>query len=319
MSQPLPETPSVREIVIDPEYQDQRIDNYLLTLLKGVPRSLIYRILRRGEVRVNKGRIGAGYRLQPGDRVRIPPLRLPEREPAAQPPQRLLRQLDRAILFEDRRLLVLDKPAGVAVHGGSGVSFGVIEALRRLRPEERNLELVHRLDRETSGCLLLSKRRSALRILHELLRENQVDKRYLALLAGTLERAEVDVKAPLLKNTLRGGERMVRVDPSGKPAHTRFRRLALYQGATLVEAELLTGRTHQIRVHAAHLGAPILGDPKYGDAEANQLMREQGLRRLFLHAFSVAFRWPGEAEILSVQAPRPAELQKLLDSLQKKS
>ena len=315
MSQPAAETPTAREVVIDREYQGQRIDNYLLTLLKGVPRSLIYRILRRGEVRVNKGRIGAGYRLQPGDRVRIPPLRLPEREPPPQPGQRLLAQLERAILFEDRGLLVLDKPAGVAVHGGSGVSFGVIEALRRLRPEERNLELVHRLDRETSGCLLLSKKRSVLRMLHELLRENQVDKRYLALLAGTWERDEVDVKASLLKNILRGGERMVRVDRSGKPAHTRFRRLAIYPDATLVEAQLLTGRTHQIRVHAAHLGTPILGDAKYGDPQANQRMRERGLRRLFLHASSLTLRFPGDSDNLSVVAPLPAELQDVLDSL----
>jgi 23S rRNA pseudouridine955/2504/2580 synthase len=309
---------AVREVVVDRQYQDQRIDNYLLTLLKGVPRSLVYRILRSGEVRVNKGRIAAGYRLQPGDRIRIPPLRLPQQESPGEPGQRLLQQLERAILFEDQRLLVLDKPAGVAVHGGSGVSFGVIEALRRLRPQERHLELVHRLDRETSGCLLLSKKRSALRILHELLRENQVDKRYLALLAGTWGRAEAEVTAPLLKNTLRGGERMVRVDPAGKPSHTRFRRLAVYRDATLVEARLLTGRTHQIRVHAAHLGTPILGDLKYGDPEANRRVREQGLRRLFLHASSLAFRWPGEPDDVFVQAPLPAELHELLESLQKR-
>jgi len=315
MSQAANQFSAVRELVIDPEYQDQRIDNYLFAQLKGVPRSLVYRILRSGEVRVNMGRIGAGYRLQPGDRVRIPPLRLPERAPVGGPGQRLLQRLERAILFEDQRLLVLNKPAGVAVHGGSGVSFGVIEILRRLRPQERHLELVHRLDRETSGCLLLSKKRSALRVLHELLRENRVDKRYLALLAGAWTRAQADVRAPLLKNTLRGGERVVRVDPAGKPSHTRFRRLKVYRDATLVEAQLLTGRTHQIRAHAAHLGTPILGDAKYGDPEANQRMREQGLRRLFLHAASVVFRWPGEPEAISVQAALPADLHNRLDLL----
>jgi 23S rRNA pseudouridine955/2504/2580 synthase len=311
------ECSAVREVIVDPEYQDQRIDNYLLTLLKGVPRSLVYRILRRGEVRVNKGRIGAGYRLQPGDRVRIPPLRLPEQQNAGEPGQRLLRQLERAILWEDERFLVVNKPVGMAVHGGSGVSFGVIEALRKLRPKERHLELVHRLDRETSGCLLVSKKRSSLRILHELLRENRVDKRYLALLAGAWGRAEAEVRAPLLKNTLRGGERMVRVDAAGKPSRTRFRRLQLYRDATLVEARPLTGRTHQIRVHAASLGTPILGDPKYGDPGANRRARERGLKRLFLHAYSLAFPWPGTPETIAVQASLPRDLQNLLDSLAK--
>ena len=309
---------SAQEVFIDAEYQGQRIDNYLCRVLKGVPKSRIYRILRRGEVRVNKGRIRAGYRLQPGDRVRIPPLRLATRGEEVCPGGRLMHELEAAILFEDDRFLVLNKPAGIAVHGGSGTSYGVIEALRALRPGAPHLELVHRLDRETSGCLLISKKRSALRVLHELLRENRVDKRYLALLSGNWERAEIDVKAPLAKNLLRSGERIARVDSRGKPAHTRLHRLQALEYATLVEARLFTGRTHQIRVHAAHLGYPVLGDAKYGDELANREMRGKGLRRLFLHAHSLTFQWPGESDRIFVRAPLDPVLKKFLNSLAKK-
>ncbi len=318
MSASTVQSQGVRQVVIDGEYAGQRIDNYLLNLLKGVPRSLVYRILRRGEVRVNKGRIQASYRLRAGDQVRIPPVRLPEPSATPAPPRPLLEQLERAVVYEDERLLVIDKPAGVAVHGGSGVSYGVIEGLRKLRPQARHLELVHRLDRDTSGCLLISKKRSALRVLHELMRGNRVDKRYLTLLAGDWEQAKLDVKAPLAKNLLSGGERMVRVHPSGKPSHTRFRRLEAFDQATLVEAQLFSGRTHQIRVHAAHFGHPVLGDVKYGDEEANQRLRELGLRRLFLHAQSLAFGWPGEGGRISVRAPLAPELQLVLDKLRKK-
>jgi 23S rRNA pseudouridine955/2504/2580 synthase len=305
----------VRQVVIEGDYAGQRIDNYLLTLLKGVPRSRVYRILRRGEVRVNKGRINASYRLRAGDQVRIPPLRLPVQNAAQAPPRPLLEQLQHAVVYEDERLLVIDKPAGVAVHGGSGVSYGVIEGLRKLRPEARHLELVHRLDRDTSGCLLISKKRSALRVLHELMRENRVDKRYLVLLAGSWEQARVDVKAPLAKNLLSGGERVVRVQPGGKASHTRFRRLEAFGEATLLEAQLFSGRTHQIRVHAAHLGHPVLGDVKYGDDAANRRLRELGLRRLFLHAHSLEFGWPGESERISVQAPLGSDLQLVLEKM----
>jgi 23S rRNA pseudouridine955/2504/2580 synthase len=308
----------VRQVVIEADYAGQRIDNYLLTLLKGVPRSLVYRILRRGEVRVNMGRINASYRLQAGDQVRIPPLRLPAQSAAPAPPRPLLEQLQQAIVYEDERLLVIDKPAGVAVHGGSGLSYGVIEGLRKLRPEARHLELVHRLDRDTSGCLLISKKRSALRVLHELMRENRVDKRYLLLLSGSWEQARADVKAPLAKNLLSGGERMVRVHPSGKPSHTRFRRLEAFGEATLVEAQLFSGRTHQIRVHAAHLGHPVLGDVKYGDDAANRRLRERGLRRLFLHAHSLEFGWPGERGRISVQAPLGPDLELVLQKIREK-
>lgn len=296
------------------ELAGQRIDNFLLARVKGVPRSHLYRVLRRGEVRVNKGRVRPSYRLQEGDLVRIPPLRTGEELPQAQPSRGELARLAQAILYEDERLIAIDKPAGLAVHGGSGLSHGVIEAMRRLRPDLVDLELVHRLDRETSGCLLLAKRRSALRALHAALRASEVDKRYLALLVGRLSRRETVVDAPLRKNLLRSGERVVRVDPvEGKPARTVFRRLRQIGDLTLVEAELLTGRTHQIRVHAAHLGKPIAGDDKYGDAEANRRLRAVGLKRLFLHA--TALTVPREGNPLRIEAPLPPELAAVLASL----
>ncbi len=310
-------SPAVRQIRIGDDYRGQRIDNYLMGLLKGVPRSFVYRILRRGEVRVNRGRIQASYRLQPGDLVRIPPVQLPARSAPTRPGEAMLRRLEGTILLETPRYLVLNKPSGMAVHGGSGLNFGVIEALRVLRPWEHHLELVHRLDRETSGCLLISRKRSALRILHELLRADRVDKRYLALLAGRWDKKSLEVDAPLRKNTLRSGERIVRIDPQGKPARTRFRRLQRYDDATLVEAQLLTGRTHQIRVHAAHMGMPVLGDPKYGDEQANRGMRQRGLKRMFLHASALSFRWPGEEQIIRVEAPLDAALEGLLIDLKR--
>jgi 23S rRNA pseudouridine955/2504/2580 synthase len=226
--------------------------------------------------------------------VRIPPIRIAEREATPGPNNRTLQLLQDSILYEDKGLLVLNKPSGVAVHGGSGLNYGVIEALRLLRPDERQLELAHRLDRDTSGCLVVAKRRSALRTLHELLRRNGVDKRYVALVSGRWEKERAKVEAPLLKNRLQGGERVVKVDPDGKPALTHFRVRERFREATLVEARLVTGRTHQLRVHLAHLGTPILGDEKYGDGEANRLMRELGLKRLFLHAESISIRWPDE-------------------------
>lgn len=293
----------------------QRIDNFLLRHLKGVPRGHLYRMLRKGEVRVNKGRIKADYRVRTGDLVRIPPVRI-ETSAKAPPSEGLRARLEGALLYEDERLIVLDKPAGMAVHGGSGVNAGVIEALRALRPEEKHLELVHRLDRETSGCLLISKRSSALRTLHELIRENRVDKRYLALLSGSWRKGARRVEVPLKKNTLQSGERVVRVDPEGKPAETRFRRLVRYTDATLVEVELITGRTHQIRVHSAWLGSPVLGDDKYGDTGANRAMRELGLRRLFLHAHQLRFRWPGEARETCFEAPLPETLATCLERLE---
>lgn len=308
--------PSVRLLDVGAEDAEQRIDNFLMRHLKGVPRSRIYRILRRGEVRVNGRRIGPQYRICVGDRVRIPPVR--SATPAAQAEGRAQGwgNLAGAILYEDDRYLVLNKPAGMAVHGGSGISFGVIEGLRALRPEARFLELAHRLDRDTSGCLLVAKRRSALRAIHELLRAGRVEKRYLALVQGRWRRGAVTVDAPLRKNQLRGGERMVEVDDTGKAARTAFRPLATYAAATLVEAQLGTGRTHQIRVHAAHIGHPLAGDTKYGDGSFNRAMRSLGLQRLFLHAHTLAFAEPGMDREIRVDAPLPVELRSVLDALE---
>lgn len=301
---------------MDEESAGQRIDNFLLRHLKGVPKSHLYRVLRRGEVRVNKGRVKADYRLQGGDLVRIPPLRVAEpREPGLAPVDRL-QHIERSVIYEDERLLIVDKPAGLAVHGGSGLSYGLIETLRQLRPGAE-LELVHRLDRDTSGCLVVSKRRSTLRNLHALIRGGEMEKRYSALILGDLGREQITVDAPLVKNVRKGGERLVLVDRAeGKPARTVFRRLRRlpFEGrvATLVEAELLTGRTHQIRVHAAHLGSPLAGDPKYGDFEANRRLKALGLPRLFLHARSVSFRADYMGKPLRVASPLPAELESFL-------
>ena len=303
-------------IQVDREAAGQRIDNFLLRHLKGVPRSHLYRVLRRGEVRVNKGRVKPEYRLQAGDEVRIPPLRRADAPPPTRSAARDLTWIDDAVLFEDDRLLVIDKPAGLAVHGGSGLSYGFIELLRLARPQQE-LELVHRLDRDTSGCLLISKRRSTLRDLHQLLRENQVEKRYLALLAGPMPRAELSVDAPLRKNALQSGERVVRIDfDEGKAAQTVFRTQRSLAGASLVEARILTGRTHQIRVHAAHLGLPVAGDEKYGDAVRNRELRAFGLRRLFLHAARLRFRAPHSGRVLQIEAPLPHDLTGVLGALE---
>ncbi len=306
---------AVAFVEVDSGYEGQRIDNFLLCRLKGVPRSYVYRILRRGEVRVNKGRIKASYRLQEGDLVRIPPVRVAEETQPVKPHERVLQELQEAVLVEDKRLFALNKPSGIAVHGGSGLNYGVIEAVRALWPEERQLELVHRLDRDTSGCLLIARKRSALRVLHELLRNNKMDKRYIALLTGCWEKQYANVDAPLLKNTLQGGERVVRVDSEGKSATTRFRVLERFSNATLVEAKPVTGRTHQIRVHAAHLGHPILGDEKYGESKANKQFRKLGLKRLFLHAESLRFQWPDEKQQQCIKAPLEPSLDKLLKQL----
>ncbi len=260
------QTSGVQLLEVSPELAGQRIDNFLRTQLKGVPKTLIYRILRKGEVRVNKGRIKPEYKLQAGDMVRVPPLRIAERDEPVPLAQGLLERLETAILYEDKALMVINKPAGIAVHGGSGLSFGVIEALRQLRPECKELELVHRLDRDTSGLLMVAKKRSMLRHLHEQLRGDGVDKRYMALVRGRWDSGKKQVSAPLLKNTLRSGERMVEVTSDGKEALTLFRVLRRFGDfATLVEAKPVTGRTHQIRVHARHAGHGIAGDSKYGD------------------------------------------------------
>ncbi len=302
-------------VEINERHEGQRVDNFLLTHLKGVPKSLIYRILRSGEVRVNKGRIKPAYRLQLGDVVRVPPLRRPDTPPAPQPSRQVVDLIIRSILYEDNGLLVINKPSGVAVHGGSGLSYGVIEALRIARPDARDLELVHRLDRDTSGCLMIAKKRSVLRALHTLLREDGVDKRYVALLKGRWRGGERRVTAALKKNVLLSGERVVRVGEDGKASETLFRPLRHFASATMVEALPRTGRTHQIRVHAAHLGQPIAADDKYGDDEFNAQMRQRGLRRLFLHAASLRFTLPGADRPLEFRAPLGPDLETVLAAL----
>lgn len=296
-------TSGVQLLEVAPELAGQRIDNFLITALKGVPRTLVYRILRKGEVRVNKGRIKPEYKLQAGDIVRVPPLRLPERDAPVPVAQGLLQRLEAAIVHEDKGLIILNKPAGIAVHGGSGLSFGVIEAFRQLRPDAKELELVHRLDRDTSGLLMIAKKRSMLRHLHEALRGDGVDKRYMALVRGHWATAKKQVNAPLLKSNLRSGERMVEVNPEGKEALTVFKVLRRFGDfATMVEARPITGRTHQIRVHALHAGHSIAGDPKYGDEEFSREVRELGGKRLFLHAYALSVTLP-DGSRLDVQAP----------------
>jgi 23S rRNA pseudouridine955/2504/2580 synthase len=277
----------VQKIRIDDEQAGQRIDNFLRRQLPGLPTGRLYRILRRGEVRVNGGRVRAEYKLQSGDEVRIPPARIDAHREA--PPAASVRDVESHILFEDKRLLVLDKPSGLAVHGGSGISHGVIELLRAARPDLRDLSLVHRLDRETSGCLVLAKRRSALRELHQKFRDGIVEKNYLGLVIGDWQLGEQLVDAPLLVEHRARGERHVVVSKDGKPAQTRFRLSRTYGKYSLLQCQPLTGRTHQIRVHASHMGHPLAGDERYGDAEANARLRKLGLKRLFLHAQSISF------------------------------
>lgn len=305
---------AVRHVLIDTESQGQRLDKVLARLLHGVPRSRIFRLIRRGEVRVNGRRAGPEQRLALGDSVRVPPVRAADPDAPRRVPAALIQRLERAVIHEDQRLLVLDKPAGVAVHGGSGLSFGVIETLRASRPTE-TLELAHRLDRDTSGCLIVTRRGSALRALHALLREGAVQKGYLALLAGRWKLGHKQIDAPLRTDLRVGGERTVKVAPQGKQARTEFKLIEHYGArASLVEAILHTGRTHQIRVHAAYCGHPVLGDEKYGDAAINAEFAQLGLERMFLHAHSVAFSWPdGSAQ--SFSAPLPGELRAVLERL----
>ena len=307
---------SVKMLTISEDEAGQRIDNYLLAKLKGVPKSLIYRILRKGEVRVNKGRIKPEYKLQNGDVVRVPPVRVSEKNTT--PISKNLNKvasLESHIIFEDDCLLVLNKPSGIAVHGGSGLNFGVIEALRALRPESRFLELVHRLDRDTSGILLVAKKRSALRNLHEQLRVKTVQKDYLALVRGQWQSHVKVVQAPLLKNELASGERIVKVCEQGKPSETRFAIEERYQNATLVKASPVTGRTHQIRVHTQYAGHPIALDDKYGDKEFDKYMQDLGLNRLFLHAFSIRFEHPKTGETLRLNAQLDEKMKAILKKL----
>ncbi|MDX1525146.1 MULTISPECIES: 23S rRNA pseudouridine(955/2504/2580) synthase RluC [Pseudidiomarina] len=318
------QTSQVRLQTIDADYAGQRIDNYLIAQLKGVPKSLVYRILRKGEVRVNKKRAKPEYKLQAGDIVRIPPVRVAEANPLPSVHLDRVQALQEQILYEDDILLVINKPAGLAVHGGSGLQFGLIESLRALRPQAKQLELVHRLDRDTSGCILIAKRRSALRHLHEQLRSKTMDKQYLALVRGQWQEHVKFIAAPLQKNTLKSGERVVRVDAEGKPSETRFRvierfgqkaKAQVQASCTLVEASPITGRTHQIRVHALQAGHPIAYDDKYGDREFDQQLQGCGLKRLFLHAHQLSFQHPQTLKTITVNAPLDHELTQTLRAL----
>lgn len=305
----------VRKVRVDADQAGQRIDNFLKKELPGVPKSRVYRILRKGEVRVNGGRVRAEYRLAPGDEVRIPPARI--RQGPGKAPDGRVRALSESIIFEDKRLLVINKPGGVAAHGGSGISHGAIELLRQARPDLRDLSLVHRLDRETSGCLVFAKRRSALREMHERFRVGAVEKNYLALVVGDWQLGDRTVDAPLEVRHRKGGERHVVVSAEGKPAATEMRLSRTFGRYSLLQCQPLTGRTHQIRVHALHAGHPIVGDDRYGDAEANARARALGLDRLFLHAQSIAFPDASGNE-LHFTAPLPDDLQRFLDTISRR-
>jgi 23S rRNA pseudouridine955/2504/2580 synthase len=302
---------SVTWTKIDEGSCDQRIDNFLCKYLKGIPKSHIYRILRSGEVRVNKKRVDQTYRLQLSDNVRIPPVRVAEAQHRDYVPA-----LEFPILYEDDALLVIDKPSGVAVHGGSGVSFGIIEQLRSARPQAKFLELVHRLDRETSGVLLLAKKRSALVNLHEQMRDGKTDKRYLCLVSGKWQNVKQHVKLPLHKFNTQNGEKRVMVRQDGQASHTIFTLQKSWPEFSLLEAQLKTGRTHQIRVHLSHLGFPIAGDDKYGDFARNKGLIKQGLKRMFLHAHSITFTHPLTTEAIQLNASLPKELQRFVDELE---
>ncbi len=302
---------------IDENSVQQRIDNFLLKSLKGVPKSRIYRILRKGEVRVNKKRVKAEYKLKLGDQVRIPPIRLEEKS-AAPNIQNLdkVQQLETQIIFESSHIIVLNKPSGIAVHGGSGLSFGVIEALRALRPKEKFLELVHRLDRDTSGCLLIAKRKSVLNFLHEQLRSKQMRKEYLAIVTGDWDNAFNHCNAPLNKNQLKSGERHVIVSNEGKPSETRFKCLKRFGDYSLVRAMPVTGRTHQIRVHALYAGCPLLGDNKYNEElEAQNKANELKLKTFLLHANKLSFYLPNDEQKQTFEAPIPHLMNHVIERL----
>ncbi len=295
-----------RLAIIGEGEEGQRIDNYLLRELKGVPRSHVYRLVRGGEVRVNSGRVDQTYRLCAGDRVRIPPVRVSASASTRPAPPTVLATLP--ILYEDAALIAINKPAHLAVHGGSGVAFGVIEQLRIGRPQAKFLELAHRLDRDTSGVLLVAKKRSALTVLHTAWRAGAIEKQYLALVSGAWERAGQVVAEPLFRYLTQEGERRVRIDREGQSARTVFRRIEAGPIATLIEADLETGRTHQLRVHLAHLGTPILGDEKYGDFALNKLLAKRGLKRMFLHACRMRMKHPLTGDQLDLVAPLPEDL-----------
>ncbi|MGE3317666.1 MAG: RluA family pseudouridine synthase [Candidatus Berkiella sp.] len=304
----------VQQVVVTENNAGQRVDNFLFSLLRDVPKSKLYRVIRKGELRVNKKRVDVSHRLNDGDTVRIPPLRYEDKpEPVVTPGHKSLKNIENSIVYEDEGLLVVNKPSGIAVHGGSGVSWGLIEAFRHLRPKAPFLELVHRLDRDTSGLTMIAKKRSMLLHLHECLKSGKIQKQYYALVIGAWGGGKL-VEAPLHKYLLPGGERMVKVDEGGKFAKTRVRILESYEGASLLQVSPLTGRTHQIRVHCAYMGHPIYGDQKYGNPEKNLTAKTMGFGRLFLHAHQLVIEMPN-AMPLTVIAEMPAECQQFLAKL----
>lgn len=310
VNKPSSPPPPVRHIIIEEFHVGQRIDNFLTSHLKGLPKSRLYRALRSGEVRVNSQRVTADYRLCAGDSVRIPPLRLPVGKTLATPSENLQELLERAVIFENKELIIVNKPSGIASHGGSGIRLGLIEAFRQMRPQTKFLELAHRLDRETTGCIILVKKPSVLKELHRLLKEGHVKKTYLAVVENSWQGKGRLVQAPLLKNQLLSGERIVRVDSTGKPAETWFEPQQVFKRASLLKASPHTGRTHQIRVHAAHLGHAILGDDKYGSKQVRKALR---VKHLLLHAASLQFQLSGQT--ISVKAQWDAEFERVLGVL----
>lgn len=305
----------VKFVTVTENNESQRIDNFLLLTLKGVPKSKIYRIIRKGEVRVNKGRVKPEYKLAVGDVVRVPPVSVREESATVKPSDKIASLLQQSVIFENSELLVINKPSGLAVHGGSGINLGVIEAFRAIRPEEKFLELVHRLDRDTSGCLLIAKKRPMLKYLHQCLREDTMKKIYHTVVVGKWPSHVREVNAPLQKNELKSGERVVTVTKEGKPSLTKFRLIERYKGYTLVEASPITGRTHQIRVHAAFAGYPILGDEKYGVDDLNKNMKKFGARRLMLHAAELTVKLPSERKVTVFKAPYEASFDRVVDGL----
>ncbi|WP_290652266.1 RluA family pseudouridine synthase [Aquisalimonas sp.] len=307
----------VRHVAVDARSEGQRIDNFLARELKGVPRSRLQRLVRKGEVRVNGGRVRSSTRLSVGDRVRIPPVSTDATAVAdgQHPPRDVVKQVAESILHEDGRLLVLNKPSGLAVHGGSGIRWGIIEALRAMRPDAAFLDLVHRLDRETSGCLLVAKRRSELRKLHAVIRDGRLEKHYLALVKGRLPKHPLPIEARLDRNARYQGERTVQVSSAGQSARSVFRRSEVYRQATLAQVWIGTGRTHQIRVHAAHAGHPVAGDERYGDTQWNAELRRGGLKRLFLHAHGLQWDDPDTGQRHLYHAELPDDLHRVLGSL----
>ena len=304
---------AVSHLRIEPDQDGRRIDNFLRARFRDVAKSRIYQMIRKGEVRVNGGRIKPDYKLQSGDRLRLPPVGRAEQGRRAPPPD-ALRDISAPVLYEDEELLVINKPSGIPVHGGTGRSFGIIDVLRHTHPAGATLQLVHRLDQDTSGCLLLAKTHSCLRRLHGHLREGRVEKQYTALLKGRLGEKTVSVDLPLRRGARRGGERLVETSAEGKAARTRFNLVRRFRDATLAKIEIATGRTHQIRVHAGLIGHPVAGDHRYGDRDFNRQLRPLGLRRLFLHASRVRIPRPGRSAALAVEAPLPEDLQVFLDS-----